>query len=49
MGQGGVAAADFNGDHKIDLAVATMGGVGNSQTDLVFVYLNSGNGTFQAT
>jgi uncharacterized protein (TIGR03437 family) len=47
VGLGAVAAADLNGDHKIDLVVATMGGAGGSQTDQVFVYLNKGNGTFQ--
>ena len=41
---GAVVAADFNGDHKIDLAVATMGGFPNDQ---VVIYLNNGDGTFQ--
>src|ERR1700690_3499244 len=44
IGLGAVVAADFNGDHKIDLAVATMGG---SQNDQVWIYLNNGDGTFQ--
>jgi uncharacterized protein (TIGR03437 family) len=47
IGLAAAVAADFNGDHKIDLAVATMGGVGGSQTDRVFVYLNNSGGTFQ--
>lgn len=47
IGQGAVAAADFNGDQQIDLAAATMGGAGGSQADQVFIYLNNGNGTFQ--
>ena len=41
---GAVVAADFNGDHKIDIAVASMGGFPNDQ---VVIYLNNGDGTFQ--
>jgi uncharacterized protein (TIGR03437 family) len=40
-----VIAADFNGDHKIDIAVSTMGGFPNDQ---VLIFLNNGDGTFQA-
>jgi uncharacterized protein (TIGR03437 family) len=47
IGLAAAVAADFNGDHKIDLAVATMGGAGGSGTDQVFIYLNNGDGTFQ--
>jgi hypothetical protein len=36
-----VAVTDFNGDHKLDLAVAENGGVG------VGVFLGKGDGTFQ--
>jgi hypothetical protein len=36
-----VAVADFNGDHKLDLAVAENGGIG------VGVFLGNGDGTFQ--
>ena len=41
---GAIVAADFNGDHKIDIAVASMGGFPNDQ---VVIYLNNGDGTFQ--
>jgi uncharacterized protein (TIGR03437 family) len=44
VGPSAVVAADFNGDHKIDLAVATMGGL---PTDEVLIFLNNGDGTFQ--
>ena len=37
-------AADFNGDHKMDFAVATQSG---SEPNQVFIYLNNGDGTFQ--
>src|SRR5712691_6010400 len=36
----GIAAADFNGDGKIDLAVA------NSTSNNVSVFLNNGSGSF---
>jgi hypothetical protein len=36
-----VAVADFNGDHKLDLAVAEFGGIG------IRVFLGNGDGTFQ--
>jgi uncharacterized protein (TIGR03437 family) len=45
VGTAVVLAADFNGDHKLDLAVATMGG---QPTDQVLIYLNNGDGTFQS-
>ena len=41
---GAIVAADFNGDHKIDIAVASMGGFPNDQ---VAIYINNGDGTFQ--
>jgi uncharacterized protein (TIGR03437 family) len=44
LSPGAVVAADFNGDHKIDIAVASMGGI---PTDQVVIYLNNGDGTFQ--
>src|SRR5712692_8113020 len=44
VGLGAVVAADFNGDKKIDFAVATQSG---SDANQVFIYLNNGDGTFQ--
>jgi hypothetical protein len=41
-----VAVGDFNGDGKLDLAVADYGYYGNGQT--VSVLLGNGDGTFQA-
>jgi len=45
VGTAVVLAADFNGDHKLDLAVATMG---DQPTDQILIYLNNGDGTFQS-
>ena len=41
-----VQAADFNGDGKLDLAVANASSSGNS-TDIVGILLGNGDGTFQ--
>jgi len=40
----GIAAGDFNGDSKTDLAVANLGYIGNGST--VSILINLGNGTF---
>ncbi|MBK8552063.1 MAG: T9SS type A sorting domain-containing protein [Ignavibacteria bacterium] len=42
----GIAAEDFNGDDKTDLAVATRGSFGSGNT--VTLLINSGDGTFEA-
>ena len=42
-----VAVGDFNGDGKLDLAVANLGGYGNVSS--VSMILGNGNGSFQAT
>ena len=42
-----IAAADFNGDGKIDLAVTCEITGGFEQSDNVTVFLGNGNGTFQ--
>jgi hypothetical protein len=42
LGYGGLAAADFNGDGKLDLAVAGAGGVAG-----ILVALGNGDGTFK--
>ena len=42
-----IAAADFNGDGKLDLAVATGGAAGSSET--VTILTGNGNGTFNAS
>ena len=39
-----IVAADFNGDHKIDVATAISGGW--SETNLVEVLFGAGDGTF---
>lgn len=41
-----VAAGDFNGDHKLDLAVATHG-VGGNGSGRVSILMGNGDGTFQ--
>ncbi len=40
----GIAAEDFNGDNKTDLAVATYGSFGSGNT--VTILINNGDGTF---
>jgi uncharacterized protein (TIGR03437 family) len=43
-----IAAADFNGDGKLDLAVTTADGSGASAPSTLAVLLGNGDGTFQA-
>jgi hypothetical protein len=44
----GIAVADFNGDDRLDIALANAG-VGNGDTGSVIVLRGSGNGTFSPT
>jgi hypothetical protein len=44
---GGVALGDFNGDHKVDLAIADIFQQ-NNVPNLVTVFLGNGDGTFKA-
>jgi hypothetical protein len=45
---GGIAIADFNGDHKLDVVVANSGQVGSpSPHGSISVLLGNGDGTFQ--
>jgi FG-GAP repeat len=47
-GQRAVASADFNGDGKVDLAVANNGN-SSGEDGGVSILLRNGDGTFQAT